>query len=157
MSLPSATQCPCQSGKMFEECCQPLFLGEPAASPEALMRSRYSAFSTGNVEYLLRSWHAEKRPSQLDLPENTHWFGLEITESSEPEELVASDNKGLVTFKARFKENNEWFDLIETSEFERQGDHWFYLDGNAEFITLKPGRNDVCLCGSGRKWKKCCG
>lgn len=115
------------------------------------MRSRYTAFATGGVDYLLSSWHPATRPSQLELPENTRWFGLDITDTCE------QGNQGVVTFKARFKENNEWFDLVETSEFERQNEHWMYIDGNAEFILLKPGRNDMCLCGSKRKWKKCCG
>lgn len=143
--------CPCQSGNVFAECCEPIILGQPAGSPERLMRSRYTAFSNGNAEYLLRSWHPSTRPSELDIPANTHWYGLTIIESNEQ-----GDN-GRVTFKARFKENAEWFELSEASEFARHDQDWKYVYGHAEFLPLKPGRNDLCLCGSERKWKKCCG
>lgn len=143
--------CPCQSKEAFSECCEPIILGQPAESPECLMRSRYTAFSTGNTDYLLSSWHPSTRPSDLDLPANTHWHGLTIVESNE------QGDSGGVTFKARFKENDEWFELAETSEFVRHDQHWQYVDGHAEFLPLKPGRNDLCLCGSERKWKKCCG
>ena len=47
--------------------------------------------------------------------------------------------------------------LEERSRFVRENDHWFYLDGEHSVTPLKPGRNDPCLCGSGRKFKKCCG
>lgn len=145
------SQCPCHSGLAYSECCEDVIAGAPAPSPERLMRSRYTAFATGKVDYLLKSWHSSTRPLTLDLPENTQWFDLQITDASE------QDQRGRVSFKARFKENNEWFELVETSDFERQDQHWMYIDGNAEFILLKPGRNDLCLCGSERKWKKCCG
>ena len=145
------SQCPCHSVLAYSECCEDVIAGAPAPSPERLMRSRYTAFATGKVDYLLKSWHPSTRPSTLDLPENTQWFDLQITDASE------QDQRGRVSFKARFKENNEWFELVETSDFERQDQHWMYIDGNAEFILLKPGRNDLCLCGSERKWKKCCG
>ena len=145
------SQCPCHSGLAYSECCEDVIAGAPAPSPERLMRSRYTAFATGKVDYLLKSWYPSTLPSTLDLPENTQWFDLQITDASE------QDQRGRVSFKARFKENNEWFELVETSDFERQDQHWMYIDGNAEFILLKPGRNDLCLCGSERKWKKCCG
>jgi SEC-C motif-containing protein len=145
------SQCPCHSGLAYSECCEGVIAGAPAPSPERLMRSRYTAFATGKVDYLLKSWHPSTRPSTLDLPENTQWFDLQITDASE------QGQRGRVSFTARFKENNEWFELVETSDFERQDQHWMYIDGNAEFILLKPGRNDLCLCGSERKWKKCCG
>jgi uncharacterized protein YchJ len=33
----------------------------------------------------------------------------------------------------------------------------YLIDANGNRKTLKVGRNDPCLCGSGKKYKKCCG
>ena len=59
------TACPCQSGLDYAHCCQPLHQGRPAPSPEALMRSRFSAFALGNTDYISRSWHLSQRPTSL--------------------------------------------------------------------------------------------
>ena len=55
------TPCPCDSGQTYVQCCGPwhqgLGLGVFAPTPEALMRSRYSAFALGLVDYLTATWH----------------------------------------------------------------------------------------------------
>ena len=51
----------------------------------------------------------------------------------------------------------------ELAEFRKSGDTWYFFDGKmvgpGQFTreTPKVGRNDPCPCGSGRKFKKCCG
>ena len=64
-------RCPCSSGEVYGACCG-RFLGEFVASgtltaptPEQLMRSRFTAFATGNAAYLLASWHPSTRPATL--------------------------------------------------------------------------------------------
>ena len=47
--------CPCGSGLPLASCCAPLHQGMPASSSEALMRSRYSAYVLGNIDYLVAS------------------------------------------------------------------------------------------------------
>lgn len=116
------------------------------------MRSRYSAFVMGNIPYLLASWDERTRPAELDLPPDTRWTGLVVHESG------TAGDEGFVLFTARFRESSQWGELSERSRFRRTSDgHWRYLDGDARFEELRPGRNDECPCGSGRKFKKCCG
>jgi len=146
-----AAACPCGSGEPAAECCNPVIAGAPAASPLALMRSRYTAFVREDADYLLRSWHPDYRPESVDFPADTQWTQLLILDH-------ASDGTaGSVHFIARFREGREWFELEERSRFQHEQGHWFYLAGDADFRPLNPGRNDACPCGSGRKWKKCCG
>ena len=58
---------------------------------------------------------------------------------------------------AKFHEAGEWLLLEEKSRFERLEDRWYYLAGETDFRPASVGRNDPCLCGSGKKSKKCCG
>ena len=150
MLITSSSSCPCGSGHTYKECCQPLHQGKPAISAEALMRSRYSAFSLQLNDYLLSSWHPETRPQQLEVESNTLWKRLEI--------LSANNNEstGQVHFKATYYENNEWWVLEETSQFRFENDHWLYHSGDYQPQTIDPKRNDPCPCGSGKKFKKCC-
>ena len=60
-------------------------------------------------------------------------------------------------FRATHRDGDGFAVLEERSRFVRENGHWFYLDGEHTVTPLKPGRNDPCPCGSGRKFKKCCG
>ncbi|MEQ5834498.1 YchJ family protein [Marinobacter sp. NFXS9] len=142
--------CPCGSGITYGDCCGPLHAGAPAASPEALMRSRFSAFVLKDAPYLLKSWYPETRPKDLDLSDAPDWTGLQIFSSDQ------SGHQGSVHFRAVFRERGQWGYLEETSTFYQQDAHWFYHSGKPEQGLLKPGRNDRCPCGSGRKFKACC-
>lgn len=141
--------CPCSSGLPYKDCCEPLHTGTPAASPEALMRSRYTAFALNLNHYLLRSWHSSTRPSQIE-PSPTQWKCLEIFGSGQEEE------NGWVHFRATFLEQGQWGTLEERSLFCREAGHWRYLKGTPLVTTLRPERNSPCPCGSGKKFKKCC-
>ncbi|MFT3929325.1 MAG: YchJ family metal-binding protein [Spongiibacteraceae bacterium] len=128
----SRNPCPCGSKKIYAQCCEPLHRGEPAATAEALMRSRYSAFALGLDEYIQRSWHASKRPplhafsaSEKHNSEKQQWIGLQIKRY----ELLDAD-RAIVEFKARYKINGRAFVLHESSRFIRENAHWFYVDGD---------------------------
>jgi len=143
--------CPCQvlqkNPKTYADCCQPLHEGAPAPSCERLMRSRYSAFVLGLSEYVENTWHASTRPDDLALEPDSQWVKLDIISSS----------KKQVHFRAYFKDENGGYSVLdETSDFVFQ-DRWLYLEGDTSITPHKPERNDVCLCGSGKKFKKCCG
>lgn len=145
--------CPCASLLSYEQCCQPLHLGRAAATPEGLMRSRYSAFVLKNAEYLLASWHKTTRPESLELDNNDQWCALQVLST----EQDAEGKKGKVHFQATFKEDNAFYTLEENSNFVFEEGHWYYLDGLPTIKQLKPQRNDPCFCGSHKKYKKCCG
>jgi len=159
------TACPCNSHLDFDDCCGPILAGvRTADTAEALMRSRYSAHVKGNFEHVANTHGAEIQATYniADAKahsKNTTWLGLEITET------VAGgpdDDTGSVTFMAHFEENNVRHVFRERSEFRRENGQWVYVDGKInpqiEQRTVdKIGRNDPCRCGSGKKYKKCCG
>jgi SEC-C motif-containing protein len=160
------TLCPCGTGKQFSECCEPYLKGEKNPSTaEALMRSRYSAFATAAVAYLRETLAPEKRgdfdeKSMKKWAGESQWLGLEIvkTEKGQP-----SDTTGTVEFIARYKGEGGEIKHHEIAQFKKQASGWRYWDG--EIVGAKPfirpepkvGRNDPCPCGSGKKYKKCCG
>ena len=58
-------RCPCGTGLTYGECCGKYHAGTNAPTAEALMRSRFSAFVTGDEAYLLRTWDPDTRPVTL--------------------------------------------------------------------------------------------
>ncbi|HLN22622.1 MAG TPA: YchJ family protein [Patescibacteria group bacterium] len=158
------SECPCGSGKALEACCGPLLDGGPAPSPEALMRSRYSAYVLCNVDHLERSLAPEARTdhdraSAESWSKAVDWLGLSILST---EAGGAGDETGIVEFAARFRQNGLEQTHHETSNFRRLDGGWVYVDGkvhNKPVVRSAPkvGRNDPCPCGSGKKYKACCG
>jgi len=129
---------------MYTACCEPVIEGTVAASAEALMRSRYSAYAFGHWHYLHTSWHPDTRPSKVS-PTSTDWLGLTIIHASED----------TVEFIAGFREAGKIKALHEISRFAQADGHWHYLDGICDISEV--GRNTLCPCGSGLKTKRCCG
>lgn len=128
MKIPSPAPCPCGSGKPFDACCGPLIEGgEAAASAEALMRSRYSAYVLQREDYLFATWHASRRPVSLDLAVEVppKWLGLDVRRH----ERQDADH-ALVEFIARYKVGGRAHRLHETSRFLREEGRWFYVDGD---------------------------
>jgi SEC-C motif domain protein len=129
--------CPCGSGRSLADCCLPLLSGSShARTAESLMRSRYSAYVLGNAEYLAASWHVSTRPPQLDAGTNVEWLGLQVLSCRAGME---NDTRGSVEFIARYRLQG-----IEAQNGDMK-------------TTAATGRNDPCGCGSGKKFKKCCG
>jgi len=158
--------CVCGKGESTETCCLPILKGTArAATPEALMRSRYAAYALGEIDWLLESTHPEHR-GDVDLEatrawsKNASWKGLEIVAT---EGGGDADETGVVEFKADFELGGMRQLHHERAEFKRKGDRWYFVDG--QIVGQKPvtregprvGRNDPCTCGSGKKFKKCCG
>ncbi|MDR3632080.1 MAG: YchJ family protein [Desulfocapsaceae bacterium] len=153
--------CPCMSGLPYAQCCLPLLSGaETAGTAAALMRSRYSAYCRGDTAYLLKTWHPSTRPSAIDPATIPDWCRLEILST---EKGLAGDDEGIVEFRAIAVSRNETVGLHEVSSFVREAGQWLYVTGEirtpckAGPESTKVGRNDPCPCGSGKKFKKCCG
>ncbi|MDG0853235.1 YchJ family protein [Roseateles puraquae] len=135
MSLPpsaSRPPCPCGRPAAYADCCGAVHAafaqghGLTASTPEALMRSRYSAFVLDLRDYLLASWHPSTRPVTLEAPEpGLKWLGLEVKRSAQQD-----DDHGTVEFVARSKLGGRAFRLHETSRFVRDHGAWTYLDGD---------------------------
>lgn len=123
-------KCPCTPDQDFNQCCEPLLKGErPAASPEVLMRSRYSAYATRDFDYVVATTDPQRR---LDYDEKSsrEWMdtctftGLEIVRASE------DGNKGVVEFKASYTDA-EGKPLVhhEVSKFRKQAGTWYFREG----------------------------
>jgi len=155
------TLCPCQSGLSFDACCGPILAGRPAPTALALMRSRYTAYARGDGTHLARTLAPEHRAG-FDAADvsagmrETQWLGLEIVDVVDG---GATDSTGIVEFTARFQAHGQTRALHERSRFRRdEKDGWVYVDGDVTMQPAKkPGRNEPCPCGSGRKFKQCCG
>lgn len=154
--------CPCHSGRTYPECCGSLLSGErTAVTAEALMRSRYTAYVVRNITYLLQSWHPSTRPADINPGSFPKWQGLHIIRTEAGSE---GDDKGVVEFKATFLTGKGNGVLHEISRFVKENGRWFYVNGelqdtglSAAKTEVKVGRNTLCTCGSGKKFKKCCG
>ncbi|MDJ0833151.1 MAG: YchJ family metal-binding protein [Gammaproteobacteria bacterium] len=147
--------CPCSSGVEYQHCCGAYIDGKALPEyAEQLMRSRYTAYVLGKADYLAQTWHRDYRPVDLEPDPALQWIGLEILHS---EEAAAT---ATVEFEARLLAHGKVDALHENSRFVREQGQWWYTDGDmlaASFQAWKPGRNERCPCGSGKKYKRCCG
>lgn len=147
--------CPCGSAVEYSACCQRYLSGaQVAPTPSQLMRSRYSAFVMKNADYLIKTWHPSCQASDYrkDIENGfatTQWLGLTVFATEDG----AHDGEGFVSFVARFHDHNKNGAIIERSRFLKENGQWYYIGGTRPVF----GRNDPCPCGSGKKFKKCCG
>lgn len=146
-----AMPCPCGSGLDYSRCCGVFHNDIAAPTPEALMRSRYSAFALNLSDYLLATWHLDTRPGDIEPDDATNWISLRILDHT------TEGDHGRVHFRATFSEGQHWSVLEEDSRFVREEGRWLYVNGSPRIERLKPRRNEACPCESGRKYKACCG
>lgn len=133
------------------------------------MRSRYTAFSRGEIEYIRRTLAPESRDgfdaeALKESARQVKWKGLKIlrTDRGGPE-----DGTGIVEFSAHYQHGEEAIEHHEISQFRKDEEgQWLFVDGEIQRPSspgtvkreaAKIGRNDACPCGSGKKYKKCCG
>jgi SEC-C motif-containing protein len=157
------TVCPCGSGSDEASCCAAFLAGALAPTAVALMRSRYTAYVRGDIDYVLRT-HDESTRSAVDIPavtrwsRETQWLGLEIVATQAG---TIDDEAGVVEFIARGITAGKPFAQRERSRFRRVDRAWFYIDGKTSHEPVRravtAGRNDPCPCGSGLKYKRCHG
>jgi len=149
------TTCPCCSGKPYQDCCAPYIEKKQfPVTPEALMRSRYTAYSQANIDYIADTMKAPanqnfNRKEAFEWASHVTWLGLQVVRAE------TQGNIGFVEFIARFEEDQQKEMLSEHSEFRKDDGRWYYVAGKP--LTLKLGRNEPCYCASGKKYKACCG
>jgi SEC-C motif-containing protein len=124
------------------------------------MRSRYTAHVVQDTGYLDRTYLPTMKhpPAAAELPGKTRWVKLEI-HRHDPNVRPGVSH---VDFSAHFTEDGQSGVMHEKSEFELIDGAWIFTrtlrQGPAPVVvTVKVGRNDPCPCGSGKKYKKCCG
>jgi SEC-C motif-containing protein len=164
--------CHCGSGAAFAACCGPLLAGDARPeTAEALMRSRYVAYVRRDVDYLVGTHDpATRRRGEREAVEQwmriARWLGLEVLATSRG---GPGDDVGEVEFRARYQAGGRMGAHHERSRFRRLDGRWVYVDGESVRATPAPpsppvvrsepktGRNEPCPCGSGKKYKRCCG
>jgi SEC-C motif-containing protein len=161
-----ATACPCGSGRTYDSCCGPLLAGSVrAASPEDLMRSRYTAYVKQDLSYLAKTLHPSQRSDYDEQgaarwARKADWEALDIVKAATD---PADAGRGRVEFRAHYRMDGAGHVHHELAEFRKSAGVWYFYDGKmvgaGQFRREAPkvGRNDPCPCGSGRKYKKCCG
>jgi SEC-C motif-containing protein len=156
--------CPCGSGVEYSGCCEPVIGGSRSAeTAEELMRARYTAYTNAAVDFIFETTHPDHRKGYdhagtKEWAENSEWLGLEIVASNQG---GTGDATGEVEFVARFRDKGVLQSHHELGHFRRKDDNWFFTSGDMvkpePAVSSKVGRNEPCPCGSGKKYKKCCG
>ncbi|HBD95211.1 MAG: hypothetical protein A2355_07820 [Spirochaetes bacterium RIFOXYB1_FULL_32_8] len=129
-----------------------------------LLRSRYTAHVKCEIPYIISTVHPDKLEGHDEAviskwAAESQWDGLEIIKT---EKGTASDTEGSVEFIAKYREKLKKHTHHEVAKFVKKDGKWFFYDSDLPFKqvvneTPKVGRNDICPCGSGKKYKKCCG
>lgn len=155
------TLCTCGSKVDFDVCCAPIIAGTPAKTAEALMRSRYTAFVTRQLDHVERTHAPEvredfNRAEAERVAEECQWRSLDIRRVEEVGDTAE------IEFAIRFRRDGKDMIQAEVATFRRENGHWLYVNGDLnrkmpQRLVNKVGRNDPCPCGSGKKAKKCCG
>lgn len=160
------SDCPCGSGKSLPDCCQPIINGEEKAQrAESLIRARYTAHTLGAMEFILATHHPSTR-NDIDeaatarWARESQWLGLDILNIEGGE---ADDSTARIEFMARYRDAaRRRHTHHERGVFEKYHGQWYFRDAEVPDVNQfrreapKQGRNEPCLCGSGKKYKKCC-
>ncbi|MEO0845136.1 MAG: YchJ family protein [Cyanobacteria bacterium J06648_1] len=150
--------CPCQSKKPYKYCCGVYLSGQKTPeTAEKLMRSRYTAFTQGKIDYLVATLHPDRRKAndQIELSKsisNTQWLGLTVIATHKGQK---NDRLGKVEFEAVYQVT-EPAQLHERSRFGKLDGKWFYVDGDILPGTI-PQAKAPCWCRSGKKYRQCHG
>jgi len=124
--------CPCTSKKPYDRCCGPFHAGTALPeTAEQLMRSRFSAYALGKVDYLISTRVDAKRADEdreelVQYCKSVSCVGLKILSK---EKGGKADDTGIVTFHASLQANGRRSLHIETSSFAREQGKWVYVDG----------------------------
>jgi SEC-C motif-containing protein len=158
----AAELCPCGSGKAFSDCCGPILSGKRlSTTAEELMRARFTAHATRDFAFVHRTYRPTARQPFVPVPDGptTEWTRLVV----HTHEQGKTPDVATVEFSAYGKEGGVEQVLHEKAEFVREGGEWIYTrplrEGPAPFreAAKRPGRNEPCPCGSGKKFKHCHG
>ena len=164
----------------YQDCCQPYHDafyndevdkadGIKAETAERLMRTRYSAFALVKPEYIVKTT-VPAQQALLDVvaieswAKETDWAGLEIVEHTPK----LGKRHAQVEFKAYFRSpekttgglavkvqaHHELSTFIKVKDKANQDARWYFLDPT---VAMTVSQKQPCICGSGEKFKRCCG
>lgn len=162
--------CPCGSTLSYADCCAPLHVGQKFADTAAqLMRARYAAFVLQHVEYIVATTAPFQQPllntqAISDWAQQTDWAGLEVISHL----VKLGKRHAQVEFKAYFHLPDS--SVLDLAVLDSKGVHhelstfvniptpgtsrWYFLDPT---VVMPVTQKQPCPCGSGEKYKRCCG
>lgn len=158
--------CPCGSGKNYSDCCEPIIKGtKKAITAEELMRARYTSYEKQEIDFIINSCEKGEKLAEIDRKatedwsKKSTWHGLKILSTEKGGE---GDDEGIVEFEATYTQKEIRDIHHEIAGFKKIDGEWFYSEGLMRPTTVvregkKIGRNEPCPCGSGKKYKACCG
>lgn len=152
--------CPCGSKLELKNCCDLYIHGQQLPpTAEALMRSRYTAYTQANMDYIKKTMSGKPLlgfdvQAASEWAKSVTWVGLEVKNS-----FSENENLAYVEFVATLFEHQTLEKIHEISEFRKEHGIWVYVDGKnpSKNTTRKPSRNGPCPCGSKKKYKNCHG
>lgn len=127
-----SSACYCGSGIEFSKCCEPFLNGsDTAPTAEKLMRSRYSAFCTKQLDYIEETLDPQAQDlfneaANKEWADRAQFTGLKIISSSE------SGNKSVIEFIATYTMDGKEYSHHEISKFRKQGGVWYFRDGKVK-------------------------
>lgn len=149
--------CPCGSDIDYLACCNPCLENKTIPeTPEALMRSRYTAYTLGNIDYIRNTMRGKPLAGFDDMEarrwsQSIQWLCLKVITTRQE-----SEPQGFVEFSACYLDKNSVKTIHEISEFEKIHNCWFYTDGKQISVpAISVSRNAPCPCGSQKKFKNC--
>lgn len=155
------SSCPCQSGKGYHDCCEPVIAGAVVPTIEGIVRARYAAFAVKNLDYVERTHAPEirddfNRAEAERLAEECQWDGLYI------HKIRDHGDTAEVEYVARVIKDHKVHAKGVLSSFRKDAEQWIFVSSKpfqqiAHLRGPKLGRNDPCFCHSGQKYKKCHG
>ncbi len=153
--------CPCDSQTDYLCCCEPYIMGKKIPeTPEALMRSRYTAYTMAHIDYIKQTMRGKASIGFQEIDaarwaKSVRWIKLTVVSS-----VIENPCVGYVTFEALFVDGSRLKSMHEKSEFICEGGRWYYVDGThfpSSQTEKMVSRSTTCPCGSLRKFKHCHG
>lgn len=150
------TNCPCLSKNAFKNCCEPYLTNTKSPlHADSLMRSRYTAYTLKNIEYLVKTQVKDDNPNLFTeitaFASQAKFIHLDLISHQ-----ILDQTHEKVEFKARYIMDDQVYLMHETSNFIKQDNQWRYVNGDVQFSQKKLSRNENCPCLSGKKYKRCC-
>ncbi len=147
--------CPCESGKLYGECCAPYHLQQKQPeNAEQLMRSRYSAYALQQIDYIMQTTVPSQRalivPNDVAAWARSVGFMGLVVHRHVPK---IGAKHAQVEFTAQLQQNGQIQPHHELSSFVNIDGAWYFIDPTVWFPSMK----SPCICGSGKKFKACCG
>ena len=118
------------------------------------MRSRYAAYALQQIDYIVRTTVPAQQPllnvaAIAQWSREAQWLGLTVHQHIP----CIGKRHAQVAFTAHFAEHGSAHEHHELSTFVQINGAWYFIDPTVPLPSMK----SPCICGSGVKFKACCG